>query len=55
MRGYHAAWQAYGRLPWKQLVQPAIDKAKYGFIINTPLYETMIKEEDSIRKDPGLK
>ena len=54
VRGFHAAWKAYGRLPWKQLVQPAIDKAKYGFIINTALYQTMVKEEDNIRKDPGL-
>lgn len=55
VRGYYEAWQVYGRLPWKQLVQPAIDKAKYGFIINMALYETMVKEKDSIKKDPGLK
>ena len=55
VRGYYAAWQAYGRLPWKQLLQPAIDKAKYGFIIRAALYKTMLKEEDSIKKDPGLK
>lgn len=55
VRGYYAAWQSYGRLPWKQLVQPAIDKAKYGFIINTALYKTMVKKEKSLREDPGLR
>lgn len=54
VRGYYAAWKAYGRLPWKQLVQPAIEKAKYGFLINKSLYKTMVKEKYSLRKDPGL-
>jgi len=42
-------------LPWKELVQPAIDKAKYGFLINPALYKTMLKEKDSLKKDPGLR
>ena len=29
--GYRTAWKKYGRLPWKELVQPAIDFAKKGF------------------------
>ena len=55
IRGYYAAWQSYGRLPWRQLVQPAINKAKYGFLIYPSLYKTMKEEEKSIRRDPGLK
>ncbi|XP_020609881.1 gamma-glutamyltranspeptidase 1-like isoform X2 [Orbicella faveolata] len=55
VRGYYTAWLSYGRLPWKQLVQPAIDKAKYGFLINQALYKTMVQSENDIRKDPGLK
>ena len=55
VRGYHAAWRAYGRLPWKQLVQPAIDQAKYGFLIYPSLYLTILKKEHDIRKDPGLR
>lgn len=55
VRGYHAAWRAYGRLPWKQLVQPAIDQAKYGFLIYPSLYLTILKKEHEIRKDPGLR
>ena len=55
VRGYHTAWRAYGRLPWKQLVQPAIDQAKYGFLIYPSLYLTILKKEHDIRKDPGLR
>lgn len=55
VRGYYTAWLSYGQLPWKQLVQPAIDKAKYGFLINKALHEAMVKSEKDIRKDSGLK
>lgn len=55
VRGYYTAWLSYGRLPWEQLVQPAIDKAKYGFLINQALYKAMVKSKNDIRKDSGLK
>ena len=55
VRGYIVAWKAYGQLPWKQLVQPAIDKAKFGFIINKALYSVMKRQEGRLWKDPGLR
>ena len=55
MYGYYMAWKKYGRLPWKELVQPAIDLAKDGFKVGIPLHETAVELEKRIRRDPGLR
>lgn len=31
VKGFYKAWKKYGKLPWKDLVQPSIDMAKNGF------------------------
>jgi gamma-glutamyltranspeptidase / glutathione hydrolase len=31
--GLHLAWQEHGSLPWKRLVQPAVDLARDGFTV----------------------
>ena len=36
--GLYLAHQKYGKLPWKDLVQPAIDQAENGFPFNWSLY-----------------
>lgn len=36
--GLHLAHQKYGKLPWKDVVQPAVDQAKNGFSFNWSLY-----------------
>lgn len=36
--GLYLAHQKYGKLPWKNLVQPAIDLAENGFALNWNLY-----------------
>ena len=58
MRGQFQAWQLYGRLPWKQLVQPAIDLAKDGFKVSKALDDVLKTTEnitEEIRNDPGLR
>ena len=58
VRGQYDAWKRHGRLPWKKLVQPAIDLARNGFEI-TEAVEDALKTtkgiEDDIRNDPGLR
>ncbi|XP_048582764.1 glutathione hydrolase 1 proenzyme isoform X2 [Nematostella vectensis] len=55
VKGFHAAWMKYGRLPWKQLVQPAIDLAANGFPLGAHLYYAMTRK--SVKKlimDPKM-
>lgn len=37
LKGFDAAHQQYGRLPWHRLFQPAIDLARYGFNVSATL------------------
>ena len=55
VRGQHDAWKRYGRLPWKQLVQPAIDLARNGFEITEAVDDTLKTFEQDIRRDTGLR
>ncbi|XP_020609848.1 gamma-glutamyltranspeptidase 1-like, partial [Orbicella faveolata] len=58
VRGQHEAWKRYGWLPWKQLVQPAIDLARNGFEITKAVDDALKTTkgiEQDIRNDPGLR
>jgi gamma-glutamyltranspeptidase/glutathione hydrolase len=35
--GLHASWKAYGHLPWKRLVEPAVQLARAGFVVTPTL------------------
>lgn len=48
--GLYLAHQRYGRLPWKKLVQPAIDLAKKGFEMSYGLY---MDARDVVNENPG--
>lgn len=54
--GYLAAWKAHGRLPWKDVVQPAIDLAKNGFRFGHAAHYAASRNSTlaAIKKDPGL-
>ena len=41
--GLYQAHQKYGKLPWKDLVQPAIDQAKNGFPMSWGLYQAALR------------
>lgn len=58
VKGMYQASQKYGRLPWKELVEPAIKLARDGFKISAAVAEALnitphIKEY--IERDPGLR
>ena len=40
VKGLWAAHQRFGRLPWKDLLQPAIDLARNGFVVHESLAST---------------
>ncbi len=45
------AHQQHGRLPWAQLIQPAIDLAERGFAISPRLHQLLAKDE-TLKEDP---
>ncbi|KAL4199591.1 hypothetical protein AMTRI_Chr03g51960 [Amborella trichopoda] len=53
--GLYQVWQKYGKLPWKELVEPAIALAGLGFKISPYLYYQMTQTEAAIRQDEGLR
>jgi len=56
VHGQYQAWNKYGKLPWKRLVQPAIDLARDGFKISAALDEALNdKMVATIKKDDGLR
>ena len=53
----HQASERYGRLPWRELVEPAIRLARNGFEISAAVADALETWPgvDVIRKDPGLR
>jgi gamma-glutamyltranspeptidase/glutathione hydrolase len=39
LKGYEALHNAYGRLPWARVLEPAIELAEDGFVLTQPLGE----------------
>ena len=39
--GFWAAWKKYGRVPWRQLIQPTIDLARDGFVVDKALHNAI--------------
>ena len=54
----YQASKKYGRLPWRQLVQPAIELARDGFEISDAVADALDNTpniREYIKKDPGLR
>eukprot|EP00795_Rhopilema_esculentum_P015371 gene15371-6603_t len=54
IRGLHAAWKKYGKLPWRDLIQPTIDMTENGFRIQLRLYEAANTFREIIEADEGF-
>ncbi|KAJ7383858.1 hypothetical protein OS493_025734 [Desmophyllum pertusum] len=54
LRGFEIAWKKYGRLPWKDLFQPAIKIATEGFLATPALLAAVEKNAPNVTNDPGL-
>ena len=58
VRGVLEAWKRHGWLPWKRLVQEAIDLARNGFNITEAVAEALNTTEgieQDIKNDSGLR
>jgi gamma-glutamyltranspeptidase/glutathione hydrolase/leukotriene-C4 hydrolase len=55
LAGLHAAWSRYGRLPWRDLVAPAIRLARDGYEVVAYVALALKKSEADVLADPGLR
>lgn len=51
LRGYHEAWQKFGKLPWAKLVEPTLLLCKEGYRLSQPQYDALTFRQ-SISEDP---
>ena len=53
--GMHTAWTRYGsrKVPWADLIAPAIRAARNGYIVSEGLATTLLRERDSFAKYEG--
>lgn len=54
VRGLALAHEKYGRLTWKELVEPAIKLAKEGFLVDRPLANSLngVLQKEDVRTHP---
>ncbi|KAL9958185.1 hypothetical protein ACROYT_G035163 [Oculina patagonica] len=57
VKGFYLAWNRYGKLPWKELVQPSIDMARNGFPFGYSAYyaATRTSVKPHLKNDPGMR
>jgi len=46
--GFYFAHQKYGKLPWKRLLQPAIDQARNGIVVSYDLAQMLKSRQSSL-------
>mgnify|MGYP001795925623 CR=1 FL=1 len=57
VRGFYTAWKKYGKLPWKDLVQPTIELAAEGFQLGNAAHYALTRKsvQPLLMKDPGMR
>ena len=53
--GLYAAWERYGKLPWKVLLEPTIQMARDGFEVNSIMAAGIERVKDRIKKHDSLR
>ncbi|KAJ7375034.1 hypothetical protein OS493_001764 [Desmophyllum pertusum] len=55
VKGFYEAWKKYGKLSWKELVQPSIDMATNGFPFGYSAYYAATRSHNTppLKADPG--
>jgi gamma-glutamyltranspeptidase/glutathione hydrolase/leukotriene-C4 hydrolase len=54
LKGFELAHKHFGKLPWKDLFQPAINMCENGFKLTKILSQVIESEESSIRENKAL-
>ena len=53
--GLYAAWEKFGRVPWKDLFQPSIDMARNGIYVSSHLQDSIGDNKEDLYENPGLR
>ncbi|MBV9481496.1 MAG: gamma-glutamyltransferase [Acidobacteria bacterium] len=53
LKGYEALHKIYGRLPWAQVLQPAIELAEDGFVLTQPLADFIQIYQQEFKRFPS--
>lgn len=55
VKGFYEAWKKYGKMTWKELVQPTINMARDGFPFGYSAYyaATRTSVQPLLKDDPG--
>jgi gamma-glutamyltranspeptidase/glutathione hydrolase len=51
--GLHLAWKEQGKLPWKRLVEPAVQLARDGFVVSDNLARSLKSAQRTMQKYPA--
>jgi gamma-glutamyltranspeptidase/glutathione hydrolase len=51
--GLHMAWRESGSLPWKRLVEPAIELARTGFVVTEGLAQSLVRALPRLQPYPA--
>jgi len=54
LMGYWEAYKKYGRLPWPELFEPAIELCKTGSLVNDYLAAYLAEKEPMIKNESSL-
>lgn len=55
LRGYGAMYREYGRLPWRELVQPTAELCRRGHRVSEYMGRTLHSYSDAIKSEPSMR
>ena len=55
LRLMYQTHERYGKLPWQDLIAPAIAYALNGYSMNSYTHDIVVREQDRLSKDPEIK
>ncbi|KIP77834.1 gamma-glutamyltranspeptidase [Vibrio harveyi] len=55
LRLLYTTHEQYGKLPWSELIKPAIELASEGYAMNSYTYDIVVREQSRLEQDPEVK